>query len=220
MSTRQPDYVFPAVDSLLSQQLTTNGDYTGIINKIHTSENGNLSDSVNLADTNSNQALVYGMYLSRNKTIADAAVDLTIQNQMFDNGTSETYARQGEINEWEAQNKFDTLFFLQCMFLYLSMFVILIFLWRKGILPASTYYWIITIMTIIVAGILFNRSMYTSKMRDNRYWNRRYVTLDKNLQDPTPTCKNPPPVDSTQTAPAGANAEVYAGSSFSTSQFQ
>ena len=106
-----PDFVFPAMDSLLSQNVSKGVDANGIQNKIRLSENDNLTSALNLANTNSNQALLYGMYMSRNKTISDAAVDLTIQNKMFDNGTSETYARQGEINEWQAQNKFDTLFF-------------------------------------------------------------------------------------------------------------
>ena len=188
----QPEFVFPAVDSLLSQQSSGTIDVNGIKNSIQTSENHNLTDSINLADTNSSQALVYGMYLSRNKTIADAAVNMTKQNKMYDNGASQTLARQGEINEWEAQNKFDTLFFLQCLFLYLMLFVILIFVWRKGLLPGSTYYWIIAILTIIVIGILWNRARYTNVYRDNRYWNRRYLALDSSLDDKTSECSAAP----------------------------
>jgi len=160
------DFVFPATDALLSQNLATSIDATGIQNQIRTTENDNLTSSLNLANTNSNQALLYGMYMSRNKTISDAAVDLTIQNKMFDNGTSETYARQGEINEWQAQNKFDTLFFLQCVFIYLVAFIILVYIWRKGLLPSSTYYYIIVILTVVLICIFWNRYMYTTSYRE------------------------------------------------------
>lgn len=200
------DFVFPAVDALLSQNLATNIDATGIQNQIKQSENDNLTSSLNLAETNSNQALLYGMYLSRNKTISDAAVDLTLQNQMFDNGTSETYARQGEINEWQAQNKFDTLFFLQCMFIYLTGFIILIYMWRKGLLPSSTYYYIIIIMTLVLIGIFWNRYMYTTTYRDNRYWNRRYMGLDSSLNTPpVETCETNADGTTAMATPASAN---------------
>jgi hypothetical protein len=199
------DFVFPAVDALLSQNLATSIDANGIQNSIKQSENDNLTSSLNLANTNSNQALLYGMYLSRNKTIADAAVDLTLQNQMFDNGASETYARQGEINEWQAQNKFDTLFFLQCVFIYLMGFVILIYIWRKGLLPNSTYYYIIIILTIVLLCIFWNRYMYTTTFRDNRYWNRRYLGLDKSLNTATDTCESNSDGTTAATTPDSAN---------------
>ena len=200
------DFVFPAVDALLSQNLATNIDANGIQNQIRISENDNLTSSLNLANTNSNQALIYGMYLSRNKTISDAAVDLTIQNKMFDNGTSETYARQGEINEWQAQNKFDTLFFLQCVFIYLVAFIILVYIWRRGILPSSTYYYIIVILTVVLICIFWNRYMYTTSYRDNRYWNRRYMALDSSVNNPPPnTCESNEDGTSAATTPASAN---------------
>jgi hypothetical protein len=200
------DFVFPAVDALLSQDLATNIEASGIQNQIKQSENDNLTSSLNMANTNSNQALIYGMYLSRNKTIADAAVDLTIQNKMFDNGASETYARQGEINEWQAQDKFDTLFFLQCMFIYLMGLIILVYISRKGILPNSTYYYVIIIMTVVLIGIFWNRYMYTTTYRDNRYWNRRYLGLDSSLNNTPPdTCESSDDGTTAMATPASAN---------------
>jgi hypothetical protein len=200
------DFVFPAVDALLSQNLATNIEAGGIQNQIKQSENDNLTSSLNMANTNSNQALIYGMYLSRNKTIADAAVDLTIQNKMFDNGASETYARQGEINEWQAQDKFDTLFFLQCMFIYLMGLIILVYISRKGILPNSTYYYVIIIMTVVLIGIFWNRYMYTTTYRDNRYWNRRYLGLDSSLNNTPPdTCESSDDGTTAMATPASAN---------------
>jgi hypothetical protein len=50
------DFVFPAVDALLSQNLATNIEAGGIQNQIKQSENDNLTSSLNMANTNSNQA--------------------------------------------------------------------------------------------------------------------------------------------------------------------
>jgi len=179
------DFLFGALDTSLLGQTTANLDDASMKNAIYKSENSNIINAINMAETNSSGALTYGMYLNRNKTIADTAVELTAQNKTLKNGSSETSARQGEINEWASQNKLDTLFFLQTLFLYLMSYIVITYMWRYGLLPGSTYYWVLAILTLIILGIFLNRYLYTSKIRDNRYWNRRYLSLDKNLQDDT-----------------------------------
>lgn len=178
MQTRQPDFVFPAADSLATQQasggaMAWQSSYADIKNQ----EVINLLDALNHADNNSGQALTYGMYLSRNKTISDIAQDMTKQNYAIDGGASSTYLRQGEINEWQAQNKLDTLFFLQTLFLYLCLVIFFIFLRQGMLIPTSTMYWIFGIMTFALIAILINRTWYTRNKRDNRSWNRRNFTL-------------------------------------------
>jgi|UniRef100_A0A6C0KN25 hypothetical protein len=179
MAAPSYDYVFPAADSIAAQQAIGSAtiDPTSLMNQISTSEAGNLYDSLNTAAGNSSQALTYGMYMYRNKTISDIASDLTKKNLSVNNGASDTYARQGEIDEWQAQNKLDTFFFLQCLFLYLTSVIILIFLQRFGIIPSSTIQMFIALFTIVLIGILWNRAYYTSQLRDKRYWNRRYLGL-------------------------------------------
>ena len=179
------DFIFGALDTSLLGQNTATLDDMAMKGAIYKSENTNMIDAINTADTNSSGALTYGMYLNRNKTIADTAVELTAQNKTIKNGSSETSARQGEINEWASQNKLDTLFFLQTLFLYLMSYIVITYMWRYGLLPGSTYYWVLVILTLVIVGIFLNRYLYTSKIRDNRYWNRRYLSLDKSLQDAT-----------------------------------
>ncbi len=179
------DFLFGSLDTSLLGQTTATLNDTSMKQSIYNSENTNMINAVNMAETNSSGALTYGMYLNRNKTIADTAVELTAQNKTIKNGSSETSARQGEINEWASQNKLDTLFFLQTLFLYLMSYIVITYMWRYGLLPGSTYYWVLAILTLIIVGIFLNRYLYTSKIRDNRYWNRRYLSLDKNLQDST-----------------------------------
>jgi hypothetical protein len=179
------DFLFGAVDTSLLGQTTATLNDTSMKQSIYNSENSNMINAINMAETNSSGALTYGMYLNRNKTIADTMVELTAQNKTIKNGSSETSARQGEINEWASQNKLDTLFFLQTLFLYLMSYIVITYMWRYGLLPGSTYYWVLAILTLIILGIFLNRYLYTSKIRDNRYWNRRYLSLDKSLQDST-----------------------------------
>lgn len=178
MQTRQPDFVFPAADSLATQQASGGAmAWQSSYADIKSQEVTNLLDALNHADNNSGQALTYGMYLSRNKTISDIAQDMTKQNYAIDGGASSTYLRQGEINEWQAQNKLDTLFFLQTLFLYLCLVIFFIFLRQGMLIPTSTMYWIFGIMTFVLIAILINRTWYTRNKRDNRSWNRRNFSL-------------------------------------------
>ena len=184
------DYVFPAADSIATQQALGSStiDPKSLMNEINTSETGNLFDSLNAANGNSSQALTYGMYLYRNKTISDIASDLTQKNLNMEDGSSDTYTRQGEIDEWQAQNKLDTFFFLQCSFLYLTAVILLIFLQRYSVIPTSTLQLIGGILTFILIGILWNRAYYTSQLRDKRFWNRRYIGLQDGGVIPPTTC--------------------------------
>ena len=177
-----PDYVFPALDNLQSQQTSRPIDTSALYAELNQSENDNLTGAVNAVNTSSSSALTYTMYLDRNKTISDMADNLTAENiALRSGGAADTYARQGEINEWEAQNKLDTLFFLQCVFLYITTLTVFVYISRKGLIPSSTFYWILTALSLVLAGILWNRANYTANHRDKRYWNRRKITLDASL---------------------------------------
>lgn len=172
------DFAFPAVDRTTIQTLgNTNADTTSMLNRINSEETANLIQSVNNADASSNNSTTYGVLLNRNKTIRDIATDMTVQNKNVLKGAKDTFARQAEINEWQAQNKLDTLFFLQITFIFFTLTVILLFLRQYGILPSATMYIILGVGLAIVIGVLWNRSSYTSISRDKRHWNRRFIGL-------------------------------------------
>jgi hypothetical protein len=82
------------------------------------------------------------------------------------------------LSEWQAQNKLDTLFFLQLTFLYLTLVVALTYFRHTGLVPSTTYYIINGIFLIILVFTLWNRASYTERSRDKRYWNRRFIGLD------------------------------------------
>jgi hypothetical protein len=175
-------YAFPAVDRDTVQSLAgssaKNVDSNTIVQQINQAEVGNLVQSLNNAEATSNNALSYSMMLNRNKTIRDIATDLTTQNKRVNNGAKDTYSRQSEINEWAAQNKYDTLFFLQTTFIYFCLVVISLYFRQSGIFPDAVFYIILGLGLLIVIGILWNRSSYTSASRDKRFWNRRFLGLD------------------------------------------
>ena len=84
--------------------------------------------------------------------------------------------------------------------------IILVYISRKGILPNSTYYYVIIIMTVVLIGIFWNRYMYTTTYRDNRYWNRRYLGLDSSLNNTPPdTCESSDDGTTAMATPASAN---------------
>jgi hypothetical protein len=144
---------------------------------INQAQNNELNQIFNTSEQSATTALNYGSLFTKNQSISLMVNDLKEQNKKVNNGARDTYARQAEINEWQAQNKLDTLFFLQILFLYFAVLVILIFLRQSSLIPSSMLYIIGGIGLLIVIGVLWNRAGYTSRSRDKRYWNRRYIGL-------------------------------------------
>jgi hypothetical protein len=175
------DYAFPAVDVQTVSSLRQPGatiNTNAITQSINNAETNQLFQALNAAEQQSNTALTYGAYLGRNMTIRTIANELTQENKRVNTGARDTYSRQSEINEWAAQNKMDTLFFLQILFLYFSVIVIALFFRQSGLFPNSILYMIIVVGLIITLGILWNRASYTTNSRDKRFWNRRYIGLN------------------------------------------
>ena len=174
-------YAFAAVDKSTVDTLGTAGgtiNTVSITNKIHNAERSNFLTTLNSSDGASNNALTYGMLLNRNETLSNSVKEMIAENKKATvGGPKDTYARQGEINEWQAQNKLDTLFFLQITFLFFTVLVFLLFLRQYGVIPSSIL-WIITgVLGLIVVGTLVSRVSYTSNSRDLRHWNRRFLGL-------------------------------------------
>jgi hypothetical protein len=100
---------------------------------------------------------------------------------------SQIAKRQFEINEWTVGNKRDTLFFMQIMFIALTIYIPLLYLNKIGILPSSTLYGVGLLLLLAVIFTFVVRYQYSDKLRDNKYWNRRRFAQ---MGGPpvTPTC--------------------------------
>lgn len=176
-----PDYAFPAVDIATATTLRNTGgtiNTDAIMNTIHAEERANFLTTLNSSDAASNNALTYGMLLNRNVSLSDSAKDMIAENKRASHGgPKDTYARQGEINEWQAQNKLDTLFFLQITFLFFTVIVFLLFLRQYGVITSSILWIFVSVLGLLVAGTLVSRVSYTANSRDQRHWNRRFLGL-------------------------------------------
>jgi hypothetical protein len=170
-------YAFGGLDANTISTLRAKGavdDATSLQQQIKDRDANNLLQSLDLAETNSSQTVDYATMLNRNQTLTDVANTIANNNNRIGGAAKDTYSRQAEISEWAAQNKMDTLFFFQTFFIYLCVFIALLFLR----LPSGVFWIIMTVLTIIVIGIFWNRASYTSAKRDKRYWNRRFIGLD------------------------------------------
>jgi hypothetical protein len=184
-------YAFPSVDSAVASQYATAGalSTTPLQTAVTQQQNANFIQAINTSEGTANNAQTYGVLLNRNMTITNIANDMIKMNETSKGG-KDTYARQGEINEWQAQNKLDTLFFLQASFLYFTLVVVTIFLRQYGILPGSVMWTINVLFGIILIGILWNRASYTHNSRDKRYWNRRFIGLADSGLSAKAMCSN------------------------------
>jgi len=180
MATQQQNYAAAGYELSLLLNPAQGGNSQTIVNQIQADTNTNFNTSFSGAETASGGLVTYGRMIGRNMSLSESASKLTDENNSKKNNIikeRDTYTRQGEINEWQAQNKLDTLFFLQILFIFFGLVIVLIFLAQGGMLSNTVMYIIVGILLLIVIGVLWNRAAYTEKSRDKRYWNRRYLGL-------------------------------------------
>jgi hypothetical protein len=92
--------------------------------------------------------------------------------------------RQVQINEWAYEDKMDTLFVFQVIFMSILFLIILFYLKDVGIFPSSFTWYVVFIIALIVGLIIINRATFTAKRRDRRFWNRRRQFNDRTLDSP------------------------------------
>jgi hypothetical protein len=81
--------------------------------------------------------------------------------------------RQFLVNEWYAQNKLESLFFLQVAFLAMVSAMIVIMLGKMNLFPWIFGKYIVFIIASAAAILALYRFNYTRYTRDVRYWNKR-----------------------------------------------
>ena len=81
--------------------------------------------------------------------------------------------RQYEINQWSYENKMDTLFVFQLLFVSLTLSALFVYMSRQGLFGNALLGFLVGILLVIVVLVLVVRAIYTARSRDQRYWNRR-----------------------------------------------
>jgi len=174
-------YASAGYDFALIANNPASGTTGQIVAEIQNYENDDFRQAFLPSLDTSVGAVNTGKLIGRNNTLSNLTDQQLDQNQLLRNtfnNAKDTYTRQGEINEWQAQNKLDTLFFLQILFLYFFVIIVLLYLRQYMVLDGNIVYGIILFLLLVVAGVLWNRMTYTNMSRDTRYWNRRYISTD------------------------------------------
>jgi hypothetical protein len=92
--------------------------------------------------------------------------------------------RQIEVNEWTYNNKTDTLFFFQLLFISLMFVTVLMCMQAMGQVGGDFVTYSIGVVTIINVVIVINRSVYTNVKRDTRAWNKKHFRGDNTTNSP------------------------------------
>jgi len=108
-------------------------------------------------------------------------------------------SRQEEINEWANNNKLDTLFFLQILFITLTFVSSMVFLNSNGLISSYLLNLWIVLASFFAVFVLITRARKTSVLRDGRYWSKMRFGTEKAppvKPSSTSTCPGdtPPPV--------------------------
>ena len=106
--------------------------------------------------------------------------------------------RQFLVNEWYAQNKLESLFFLQVAFLAMVSAMIVIMLGKMNAFPWIFGKYIVFIIASAAAILAVYRFNYTRYTRDVRYWNKRKFSDSPGALKAGDACKT------AQAAAAGA----------------
>lgn len=92
--------------------------------------------------------------------------------------------RQIQVNEWAYNNKTDTLFFFQLLFISLMFVTLLMSMQVMGHLSTEFVTYSVVVLSIINVVIIINRSVYTNTKRDTREWNKKRFRGDNNTDSP------------------------------------
>jgi len=188
------------INAYLTNASTKIEDVVG--SKLNNTITKTFSDMNNALDTNRNQFF----YHQRNHDLNSVQQGLynTIESSASKSKyNSDLAKRQYEMNEWASNNKMDTLFVFQILFIILLVETIFVLLWRKGFMNMGLLAALSSIMVIIFVFTIVTRAQYTIQVRNNRFWNKRVFDVYK--PKPLPDCA----AISQSITDAKADAEKY-----------
>lgn len=173
-----------------------------------------LSQDLTGADNNLTST---AYYIQRTKDLTDMANDIdTVAAKQVSTSVINTglIGRQEEINQWSNNNKLDTLFFLQVLFITLTFISTMVFLNSNGYISSYLLNLWIVLASFFAVFVLITRARKTSVLRDGRYWNKMRFGTQKEppIKVPPATCPGetppvvaPPPVVAAPTCNSNAN---------------
>lgn len=127
-----------------------------------------------LKNTNVQHSLLY--YLTRNSDVQDIGTLLKNENEGVVNTAiynKQLAERQYEINEWSNENKRETLFVFQILFVSLLTISLFAFFHRLGYFSTYLFGALAGLILLGVAATIANRANYTNRIRSKRYWHKK-----------------------------------------------
>jgi len=131
-----------------------------------------LTDNINSADAN---VVNTAYYVSRTQDLVTLAddVDTIASGQLNSSTTNKSLSlRQNEINEWANFSKLEILYFMQIIFISLSLIAILSYLLSITYISSSLFWTLVSVIFIIDLLIIVLKSRFTMMNRDGRYWHK------------------------------------------------
>jgi hypothetical protein len=120
--------------------------------------------------------------------------------------------RQEEINQWANNNKLDTLFFLQILFVTLTFISSMVFLNSNGLISSYLLNLFIVLAAFFAVFVLITRARKTSVLRDGRYWSKfRFGGAKAPPMKSTEKCPGdaaPPPVEVPASSKSTCNSNL------------
>ena len=167
-----------ALGGLTSSQLNTYSAENK--NELRSSLTSNYANaflpSLSSVDDAANKYDILTNYTISSKNLDTTLADLRGQQGANLNIASKnvaTASRFREIKEWYYNNKLDTLFVFQLIFISITLIAVLAYLMKINIIGAGVLGGVVGILVIINILVIANRSVYTDKVRDKRYWSKR-----------------------------------------------
>ena len=157
------------------QQSFIAGNITNALDSVSNVKQQRFLDLMDQTTGSDNNITASAYYLARTKDLKDMAIDVdnvAIKQLNVSDVNAGLVNRQNEINEWANNNKLDTLFFLQVLFVTLTFVTFMIFMKSNGYVSPNIFG-----MTTFFAGILavftlITRARFTIVQRDSRYWHK------------------------------------------------
>ena len=179
----------------------TAGDAIDKIKSLKQDRFNYLSQDLTGADNN---IISTAYYLTRTKDLTQMASDIdkvAVRQLQTGDINANVISRQNEINEWAHNNKLDTLFFLQVLFLCLTFVSALFFMNHNGIISNYLLNLCIVLSVAVAVFVLITRARYTMVRRDSRYWSKlRYPKLQV-PNKPANECPGDAPADALPALP-------------------
>lgn len=132
--------------------------------------------SLNTTSAAANNYDILSNYTINSKNLDTTLADLKGQqtaNMNIANRNVATASRFREIKEWYYNNKLDTLFVFQLIFISILILAVLAYLMKLNIIGVGVVGAMVGILLIVNVLVIANRAVYTDKVRDKRYWSKR-----------------------------------------------